>query len=191
MSADTHSPAELQREIEADRQRIEDKLHTIQERMSPGELMDELFAYARRSGGAEFLTNLAGAMKANPIPVALTGIGLAWLLADPASRAPHASAPIMVSTTIHSRPSKATCGVLARSRRILASGTATSKTKVAVAFEPAPMPLAAGPVISSIPVAPSTVASPTLPDGRSRISVMKQASCSMKPPAGRRQRGER
>ncbi|WVT75975.1 DUF3618 domain-containing protein (plasmid) [Sinorhizobium chiapasense] len=93
MTADTHSPAELQREIEADRHRIEEKLHTIQERMSPGELMDELFTYARRSGGAEFLTNLGGAMKANPIPVALTGIGLAWLLADPASRAPHASAP--------------------------------------------------------------------------------------------------
>nr|QCW63931.1 nutrient deprivation-induced protein B [Ensifer adhaerens] len=88
MSADTHSPAELQREIEADRQRIEEKLHAIQERMSPGELMDEFLAYARRNGGTEFLSNLGVAMKANPIPVALTGIGLAWLLADPASRAP-------------------------------------------------------------------------------------------------------
>lgn len=34
-SAHTHSAAELQREIEADRQRIEEKLHEIQERMSP------------------------------------------------------------------------------------------------------------------------------------------------------------
>lgn len=93
MTVDTHSPAELQREIEADRQRIEEKLHAIQERMSPGELMDEFLDYARRSGGAEFLKNLGGAMKSNPIPVALTGIGLAWLLADPASRAPQASAP--------------------------------------------------------------------------------------------------
>ncbi|SDA92853.1 DUF3618 domain-containing protein [Sinorhizobium sp. NFACC03] len=91
MTADTPSSAELQREIETDRQRIEEKLHAIQERMSPGELMDEVIAYARGSGGAEFLTNLSGAMKANPIPVALTGIGLAWLLADPASRAPQAS----------------------------------------------------------------------------------------------------
>ncbi len=93
MSTDAHSPAELQREIEADRQRIEEKLHAIQERMSPGELIDEFLAYARRSGGAEFLGNLGGAMKANPLPVALTGIGLAWLFADPGSRAPHAAAP--------------------------------------------------------------------------------------------------
>lgn len=93
MKPEAHSSAELQREIEADRQRIEEKLHAIQERMSPGELMDEFLAYARRSGGAEFLTNLGVAMKANPIPVALTGIGLAWLLADPASRAPRHTSP--------------------------------------------------------------------------------------------------
>lgn len=91
MNVDMHSSADLQREIETDRQRIEEKLHAIQERMSPGELMDEFIAYARRSGGADFLNNLGGAMKANPIPVALTGIGLAWLLADPASRAPQES----------------------------------------------------------------------------------------------------
>jgi len=91
MTADTQSSADLQREIESDRQRIEEKLHAIQERMSPGELMDEFIAYARKSGGADFLSNLGGAMKANPIPVALTGIGLAWLLADPASRAPQTS----------------------------------------------------------------------------------------------------
>ncbi|MBD9650186.1 DUF3618 domain-containing protein [Ensifer sp. ENS09] len=92
MSADTPSSAELQREIETDRQRIEERLHAIQERMSPGELMDEFIAYAKGSGSAEFLGNLSGAMKANPIPVALTGIGLAWLLADPGSKAPQASA---------------------------------------------------------------------------------------------------
>ncbi|WDZ81869.1 DUF3618 domain-containing protein (plasmid) [Ensifer adhaerens] len=93
MTTDTHSPAELEREIDADRQRIEETLHAIQERMSPGELMDEFLDYVRRSGGAEFLKNLGGAMKANPIPVALTGVGLAWLLADPASRAPQTLPP--------------------------------------------------------------------------------------------------
>ncbi len=84
----THSAAELQREIEADRQRIEEKLHAIQERMSPGQLMDEVLEYAKTSGGAEYLSNLGVALKANPIPVALIGVSLAWLLANPGSRAP-------------------------------------------------------------------------------------------------------
>ncbi|MEY9325075.1 DUF3618 domain-containing protein [Sinorhizobium fredii] len=84
----THSAAELQREIEADRQRIEEKLHAIQQRMSPGQLMDEVLDYAKTSGGAEYLSNLGVALKANPIPVALMGVSLAWLLANPGSRAP-------------------------------------------------------------------------------------------------------
>ncbi|WFU50125.1 DUF3618 domain-containing protein [Sinorhizobium terangae] len=87
-SSHMHSSAELQREIEADRQRIEEKLHAIQERMSPGQLMDEMLEYAKTSGGAEYLSNLGVALKANPIPVALMGISLAWLLANPGSRAP-------------------------------------------------------------------------------------------------------
>ncbi|MBP1884044.1 DUF3618 domain-containing protein [Sinorhizobium mexicanum] len=87
-SLHTHSSAELQREIEADRQRIEEKLHAIQERMSPGQLMDEMLEYAKTSGGAEYLSNLGVALKANPIPVALMGVSLAWLLANPGSRAP-------------------------------------------------------------------------------------------------------
>lgn len=87
-STEMHSAAELQREIEADRQRIEEKLHVIQERMSPGQLMDELLEYAKTSGGAEYVSNLGTALKANPIPVALMGVSLAWLMANPGSRAP-------------------------------------------------------------------------------------------------------
>jgi hypothetical protein len=90
--AEAHSAAELQREIEADRQRIEEKLHAIQERMSPGQLMDELLEYAKTSGGAEYLNNLGLAMKANPIPIALMGVSIAWLLANPGSRTPGAKA---------------------------------------------------------------------------------------------------
>lgn len=87
-----HSAAELQQEIEADRQRIEEKLHEIQARMSPGQLMDEVINYARTSGGAEYMANLGVALKANPLPVALMGISLAWLLANPGSRAPRYAA---------------------------------------------------------------------------------------------------
>jgi len=73
--------AELQREIDLDRRRIEDRLDAIQERMSPGQIVDEVLAYARSSGGGEYVGNLGNALKANPLPVALIGVSLAWLMA--------------------------------------------------------------------------------------------------------------
>ncbi|OHV80916.1 DUF3618 domain-containing protein [Ensifer sp. LCM 4579] len=93
MNAYAHSAAELQREIEADREKIEARLHAIQDRMSPGQLMDEVIHYARASGGNEYLHNLGVALRSNPIPVALAGISIAWLIANPGSRAPRYNEP--------------------------------------------------------------------------------------------------
>ncbi|MBY5783939.1 DUF3618 domain-containing protein [Rhizobium leguminosarum] len=73
--------AELQREIDQDRRRIGDRIDAIQERMSPGQLIDEVIAYAKGSGGGEYVSNLGHALKANPLPVALMGVSLAWLMA--------------------------------------------------------------------------------------------------------------
>lgn len=75
------SSADIQREIDADRQRIGARIDAIQERMSPGQLVDEVLAYAKGSGGAEYVSNLGTALKANPLPVALIGVSLAWLVA--------------------------------------------------------------------------------------------------------------
>jgi len=75
------SSADLQREIDSDRQRIEARIDAIQERMSPGQLVDEVIAYAKGSGGADYISNLGKAVKANPLPVALMGVSLAWLVA--------------------------------------------------------------------------------------------------------------
>ncbi len=93
MSDNTRAEA-LEREIEQDRRRIEDRIDAIQAKMSPGQLLDEALAYARASGGGEYVANLGNAMKTNPVPVALMGIGMAWLMANPggASRSTGASA---------------------------------------------------------------------------------------------------
>ncbi|MFP5078038.1 DUF3618 domain-containing protein [Rhizobium sp. YIM 134829] len=77
------SSAELQQEIENDRRRIEDRIGAIQERMSPGQMVDEVLAYAKGSGGGDYLRSLGGQMKSNPIPLALMGVSLAWLMAAP------------------------------------------------------------------------------------------------------------
>ena len=47
------SSADIQREIDVDRQRIGARIDAIQERMSPGQLVDEVIAYAKGSGGAD------------------------------------------------------------------------------------------------------------------------------------------
>ncbi|NWJ27600.1 DUF3618 domain-containing protein [Rhizobium sp. RM] len=77
------SSSEIEQEIAADRRRIEERLDAIQQRMSPGQLVDEILSYARSSGGGEYTSNLSAAVKNNPIPMALVGVGLAWLMAGP------------------------------------------------------------------------------------------------------------
>ncbi|PXA97822.1 nutrient deprivation-induced protein [Nostoc sp. 3335mG] len=76
--------AELQREIDMQRSRVEDTIDQIQQKLSPGQLVDELLAYTK-GGGGEFVSTLQRQVTANPLPVALLGVSLAWLMAKPAS----------------------------------------------------------------------------------------------------------
>lgn len=76
--------AELQREIEQQRSRVESTIDQIQDKLSPGQLVDELLAYTK-GGGGEFVASLQRNVTANPLPVALLGVSLAWLMAKPAS----------------------------------------------------------------------------------------------------------
>ncbi|WP_028749094.1 DUF3618 domain-containing protein [Rhizobium mesoamericanum] len=77
--------AKIEREIDDDRRRIEEKIDAIQQRLSPGQLVDEVLAYAKSSGGGEYVASLGAALKNNPIPLALMGISMAWLMAGPKS----------------------------------------------------------------------------------------------------------
>lgn len=89
--------AELQREIEMQRSRVESTIDQIQEKLSPGQLVDEMLSYAK-GGGGEFVASLQRNVTANPLPVALLGVSLAWLMAKPAS----ATAPATDAGTIRS-----------------------------------------------------------------------------------------
>lgn len=82
------SAADIQREIDVDRQRIGARIDAIQERMSPGQLVDEVLAYAKGSGGGEYARDLGKSHKANPLPVALIGVSLAWLMAKQGTETP-------------------------------------------------------------------------------------------------------
>ena len=77
--SDSKSSADLQREIEMQRSRVEDRIDQIQEKLSPGQLVDELLAYTK-GGGGEFVASLQRNVTANPLPVALLGVSIAWLI---------------------------------------------------------------------------------------------------------------
>lgn len=79
------SSADLQREIDAQRSRVEDTIDQIQDKLSPGQLVDELLNYTK--GGGEIVSNLQRQVTSNPLPVALLGVSLAWLMAKPANGA--------------------------------------------------------------------------------------------------------
>lgn len=76
------SAAELQREVDMHRDQVESTIDEIQARLSPGQLVDELLAYTK-GGGGEFVSTLQRQVTANPLPVALLGVSLAWLMAKP------------------------------------------------------------------------------------------------------------
>ena len=79
-SSDHKNSAELEREVEAQRSRVEQTIGEIRERLSPGQLVDELLSYTK-DGGAHFASSLGRSVVANPIPAALLGVSLAWLMA--------------------------------------------------------------------------------------------------------------
>jgi hypothetical protein len=60
--------------LERTRSRMDARLSELQERLSPGQVLDDLMTYFRGSEGAEFGRSLLDSVKSNPLPAALTGI---------------------------------------------------------------------------------------------------------------------
>jgi len=71
-------PELLEQEINAKREHISDLVDALEQRLSPGQMVDRVLAYAKGNGG-EFFQNLGTTLKNNPVPATLTVLGLAWL----------------------------------------------------------------------------------------------------------------
>lgn len=86
-------PAAIERELAKTRVRLSSHIDELTRRLSPGQLIDEGLAYLRNGQGAEFVRRLGTDVRDNPLPVALTGLGVAWLAVasglrrDPPTRA--------------------------------------------------------------------------------------------------------
>lgn len=78
------SPGQIESEVERTRSDVSGTLDALRDKLAPSQLMDQVVdqvtEYARGSGGAEFARNLGASVRDNPLPVALIGAGIAWLL---------------------------------------------------------------------------------------------------------------
>jgi hypothetical protein len=78
------SSAQIEREVEQTRSNVADTLDTLRNKLQPGQMVDQVVGqmsdYVRSSGGTEFMRNLGSSVRDNPLPVALIGAGIAWLL---------------------------------------------------------------------------------------------------------------
>lgn len=84
---DYRAPDEIEGDIEHTRSEMRETLDAIQNRFTPGQMMDEVATYFRDGPGA-FASNLGRIVRDNPIPVALVGAGLAWLAIAGSRRRP-------------------------------------------------------------------------------------------------------
>ena len=73
-------PEEIEDEIARTRADMDVTLDAIQRKLSPGELIDRAFSYVKQNGGGEMMTGVGNLVRDNPVPVALIGVGLAWLM---------------------------------------------------------------------------------------------------------------
>jgi Protein of unknown function (DUF3618) len=75
----SRSSAELEREVRQSRAEVEDTLDEIQDRLSPGQWVDEVAHYVRDNGG-EFARNFGRIVRQNPVPATMVGVGLVWMM---------------------------------------------------------------------------------------------------------------
>lgn len=75
----TRSSEEIEREVEATRGDLDRTVEALKEKMTPGQLVDEVMD-AMGGPVQEIAANLGAQVRANPLPLALIGAGVAWLI---------------------------------------------------------------------------------------------------------------
>jgi Protein of unknown function (DUF3618) len=76
----SQSSAELEREVTREREHVADTIDALQRKASVGNIVDQVVKAVSENGG-DVSRNLGRQLRDNPLPVLLTGVGLAWLMA--------------------------------------------------------------------------------------------------------------
>lgn len=74
------STAEIERHAEEVRAEMAGTAQSLQQRLTPGQIIDEMSGYFKDSDGALGLKNLQRQVRDNPMALAVVGAGLAWLM---------------------------------------------------------------------------------------------------------------
>ena len=76
---DNQDPKSLEREANARRESLSRTLDAVEQRLSPNHLSQQAASYFGEHGG-DIAKSVSRSVKENPLPLLLTGIGLAWLI---------------------------------------------------------------------------------------------------------------
>ncbi len=79
MPSDHRSPSDIERDIERDRSELAGTISEIQSRFTPEAVVNEIARNFREHGG-DVGKAVTRSVKQNPIGLALTGVGLAWMM---------------------------------------------------------------------------------------------------------------
>ncbi|MGE3293777.1 MAG: DUF3618 domain-containing protein [Geminicoccaceae bacterium] len=86
MTDSSITTGEIERELDDTRSRLDATIDALQHKLAPGSMVEEAVTYFKEGGGVEFTHNLGRSVRENPIPVALIGIGVGWLILNGARR---------------------------------------------------------------------------------------------------------
>lgn len=91
-------PAQLEREIDQQRDHIAELVDALGSRLSPGEMFERALSYGK-GGGQEFVGNLTRTIRDNPVPAVLTAAGMVWLFAGTRSDSAGTTTTTTANTT--------------------------------------------------------------------------------------------
>lgn len=87
MADDTNDTDQIEQDLAQTRARMDRRLDQLGDRLAPNQLVNDALAHVTGGDGADFAQTLIAKAKANPVPAALAGIGIAWLMASSQDRA--------------------------------------------------------------------------------------------------------
>jgi len=124
-------PETLEREINQTRNEMNQTLDALERKLSPGQLLDQCLNVFGKHGG-DLAQNFGNSVKQNPVPVALTAIGIMWMMFS-SGRSPSvnmygdSSTPDSSDTSNTSITSGATDKLKGTAETIRATATAAQK----------------------------------------------------------------
>jgi hypothetical protein len=82
MMAEAADTAQIEQDLAETRARMDERLDELQGKFSPSQMINDAFAHFRDGDGGDFTMELIDRAKANPVPLAITAVGVVWLLAS-------------------------------------------------------------------------------------------------------------